>query len=294
MIESASQVLSPTEQSEFHRNGFCLARGAVSPAQLAGLNEELEKWVEESRQHPSAFGETYDERPRFDLEEGHNAQSPRLRRVNNPAEVSAIYHEVAFDAPMVDMVSTLIGPDVKFLHSKINLKLAHTETRVGFHQDFSYVPHTNPDVVTALLLLDDMTLENGCLMGVPGSHLEGQSTLWRGEVFTGEVDAKMTESCKQRAKPVTGQAGDVCLMHAELLHGSQPNRSSRPRGLYICMYSASDAFLLRPNSLPNRFEGSMVRGQPATHARLREGRVELPEDSHRASFFQLQSEHLND
>lgn len=287
-------MLSPSQQSEFHRNGFCLVGGAVSPTQLARLKQELRSWVEESRQHPSAFGETYDARPRFDVEDGHHAKSPRLRRVNNPAEVSAIYHEVAFDSPMVDMVSELIGPDVKFLHSKINLKLANTETRVGFHQDFSYVPHTNADVVTALLLLDDMTLENGCLMGVPGSHREGQASLWRGDVFTGEVDAKVTKFCTQRAEPVTGQAGDVCLMHAELLHGSQPNRSAHSRGLYICMYSASDAFLLRPNSLPNCFEGNIVRGEPASHARLRAGRVELPEDSHRASFFQLQSEHSQD
>ena len=139
-----------------------------------------------------------------------------------------------------------------------------------------------------------MTLDNGCLMGVAGSHLEGQSTLWRDDVFTGEVDAAVTEVCGQRAKPITGKAGDVCLMHAELLHGSQPNASAHSRGLYICMYSAADAFLLRPNSLPNSLEGNIVRGTHARYARLREGRVELPEDSHRASFFQLQSEHTND
>ncbi len=287
-------MLTPSQQTEFHRNGFCVVPGAVSRAQLEALNEELKRWVEESRQHLSAFGETYDARPRFDVEDGHNADSPRLRRVNNPAEISTIYHEVAFDSPIVDMISALIGPDIKFLHSKVNLKLPHTDTRVGFHQDFSYVPHTNPDIITALLLLDDMTLDNGCLMGVPGSHLEGQSTLWRDDVFTGEVDGEVTNSCMQRAKPVTGWAGDVCLIHAELLHGSEPNRSDYPRGLYICMYSAADAFLLRPNSLPNRFEGSIVRGKGARHARLREGCVELPEDSHRGSFFQLQSEHLHD
>ena len=156
------------------------------------------------------------------------------------------------------------------------------------------MPHTNPDVVTALLMLDDMTLDNGCLMVVPGSRREGQSSLWHENVFTGEVAATVTESCGQRAKPITGKAGDVCLMHAELLHGSEPNRSGRARGLYICVYSAADAFLLRPNSLPNRYEGKTVRGEPSRYARIRAGTVELPADSQLASFFQLQSQHARD
>jgi ectoine hydroxylase-related dioxygenase (phytanoyl-CoA dioxygenase family) len=210
--------------------------------------------------------------------------------VNNPAEVSDAYRAASFDATMADMAAELIGPDIKFLHSKINLKLPRTETRVGYHQDFSYVPHTNGDVLTALLMLDEMTLDNGCLMVVPGSHLEGQASLWRGAVFTGEVDAGKSAECARRAIPIAGEAGDVCFMHAELLHGSEPNRSDRSRGLYISMYSAVDACLLARNSLPNRLEGEVVRGKPCRHVRLRAGSVELPETFAMASFFQLQAE----
>jgi hypothetical protein len=37
------------------------------------------------------------------------------------------------------------------------------------YQDFAHTPHSNDDVVTALLMLDDVTFENGCLH-VPESH----------------------------------------------------------------------------------------------------------------------------
>ena len=213
-------MLSSLRQEQFERDGFCVAGNAVTTAQLSALNHDLQRWVGESRGHQTPYGETSDKRPRFDVENGHCADNPRLRRINNPAEISHSYYQVAFDAALVDMVADLIGPNVKFLHSKVNLKLANTETRVGYHQDFSYVPHTNPDVVTALLLLDDMTLTNGCLLGVPASHREGQCTLWRERVFTGEVGTAVSALCDQRAIPITGRAGDVCLMHAELLHGS--------------------------------------------------------------------------
>ena len=88
---------------------------------------------------------------------------------------------------MVDMVADLIGPDVKFHHCKINLKLPGSHTEVGYHQDFAYTPHTNDDVVTALLMLDDMTLENGCLQVVPGSHRGPVFSLFEGERFTGFI-----------------------------------------------------------------------------------------------------------
>ena len=89
------------------------------------------------------------------------------------------------DSAMTDMVAALIGPDVKHHHCKINLKLPGTHTEVRYHQDFAYTPHTNDDVVTALLMLDDMTAENGCLMVVPGSHRGPMYSLFDGERFTG-------------------------------------------------------------------------------------------------------------
>jgi ectoine hydroxylase-related dioxygenase (phytanoyl-CoA dioxygenase family) len=64
---------------------------------------------------------------------------------------------------------------VKFHHCKINLKLPGTDTEVGFHQDFAYTPHTNDDLVTALVMLDDMTLDNGCLR-VIRAHIKDQPT----------------------------------------------------------------------------------------------------------------------
>ncbi len=268
-----------------------MAGAAVSGELLATLRRELSAWVEESRGHQRNYGETRRGGvARFDLEAGHRRDAPRLRRVNNPAEISESYRNAAFDAPMADMVAALIGPDVKFFHSKINLKQPGTATRVAYHQDLAYAPHTNEDMVTALLLLDDMTLENGCLMVVPGSHRQGQVSLWRDDVFTGQVAPEKEAQCGRDAVPILGTAGNVCLMHGLALHGSEPNSSQRPRGLYICVYTAADAFPLEGNSLPDELEGRIVRGRPTRTARLTEGRVELRGAYRSSSFFQVQGQ----
>ena len=88
----------------------------------------MDAWTEESRGHTQPYGEpTIDERPRFDLEENHDAERPALRRINNPAEISDHFYGVMTNAPMVDMVASLIGPNVKYHHCKINSKLPGSE-----------------------------------------------------------------------------------------------------------------------------------------------------------------------
>ena len=284
-------MISKAHVDEFWRDGVLVAENAVNARQLAGLREVLAEWVEESRSHDAPFGEpTADGRARFDLAPEHAADVPALRRVNNPSEIDDIYMEVMRDSVMTDMVAALIGPDVKHHHCKINLKLPGTHTEVRYHQDFAYTPHTNDDVVTALLMLDDMTLENGCLMVVRGSHRGPMYSLFDGERFTGFIAPDEERMLRGGEEPVLGRAGSVCLMHTRLAHGSAPNRSSSPRSLYICVYSAADAFPIARNPMPNRNEGMIVRGRPTRRARLAEATIELPEQPVRTSFFAVQEE----
>ena len=138
-------------------------------------------------------------------------------------EISDHFYKVMTDAPMVDMVATLIGPDVKYHHCKINSKLPGSQMVVHYHQDFSYTPHTNDDVITALLLLDDVDEGNGCLMVVPGTHKGAIDSLYESGEFTGKVNPVLEEEYLKRQVPIEGKAGSVCLMHTRLLHGPFPS-----------------------------------------------------------------------
>jgi ectoine hydroxylase-related dioxygenase (phytanoyl-CoA dioxygenase family) len=284
-------MLSEAQTEQFWRDGYVVAADAVTPAQLAALRRELAVWVEESRAHAAPFGPpTIDGRPRFDMGEEHRPESPALRRVNNPSDISEAYGDVMRDSAMVDMVANLIGPNVKFHHCKINLKLPGSNTEVGYHQDFPYTPHTNDDLVTGLLMLDDMTEANGCLTVIPGSHRGPLHSLFEGDRFIGSIARVVCERLQPQELAVTGPAGSVCLMHTRLVHGSAANRSNRARGLYICVYSAADAFPIAANPLPNPSEGLIVRGEKVRTARLMEALVELPAQAKVASFFATQGQ----
>ena len=281
-------MLTDRQVAEFWRDGVVTVPDAVNPTQLAALRADLDGWVEESRSHEEPWGETLDGRPRFDVQPGHAATRPALRRVAAPSEVSNAHYEVMVDSAMVDMVTALIGPDVKVHHSKVNTKLPGSATEVEWHQDFPYTPHSNTDLVTALLMVDEVTEENGPLEVAPGSHDGPLHSLWHDGTFTGAIAPDVASGLRRDAVRCTGEAGSVCLMHTKLAHGSAPNRSDRPRTLFICVYAAGDALPCGPSPVPTVHQGLFVRGFDSGRVRSVPYEVDMPELPIGASFFSQQ------
>ena len=282
-------MLSEDQIRQFREDGYVIARGVLDAAGVAALTGELDAWIEESRTQTANYGETMDGKARFDLEAGHTAEQPRLRRVANPVDISAAYRRALFDGPIPDRVAELIGPDVKFHHCKLNIKLPGMATRVEYHQDHAYDPHTNCDMLAMLLLLDDMNQANGCLRVVPGSHRERYSH-YRDGRFVGAIDPALDGDFEARSVPIEGRRGDACLLHTWTVHGGGPNRSDRPRRLLLCDYAAADAYPLTAPAVPSPHSGRIVRGKPARKIRLVADSIELPQAYQDDSFFGLQGQ----
>ena len=281
--------LTQAQIDAFWRDGYLLVEKAVTSEQLSRLRATFLDWVEESRAHPDDYGTTMDGRARFDLEPGHSAEAPALRRVQSPEEVSDAYLDVMRGARTVDIVADLLGPNLKFHHGKVNSKQPGAATKVKFHQDFPFQPMTNDDLITALLFVDEVTLENGPLEVVPGTHKGPLHSLWHNGIFTGAVADEVYEAHKDRIVKCTGPAGAVCLMHSSLLHGSAPNLSDQPRTLYISTYYAEDAIELSPNHLPSKHTHELVRGEHTGRVRCSAYEMVIPEKPSSTSFFDQQA-----
>ena len=87
-------MLSKEQVEFFNANGYLVVEDAVTLDQLDALRQDFAGWVEESRGHDEAWGEIINGKPRFDVEKGHCAATPALRRVNAPHEVSDAYFNV--------------------------------------------------------------------------------------------------------------------------------------------------------------------------------------------------------
>lgn len=283
-------MIAQWQIEQFHQQGFLVVEAVLSPAEIAGLQQDFDGWVAESRRHGEAWGATEDGRPRFDLESDHRPDHPSLRRVSSPTEISAAYRRAALDSRMAAIAAQLIGGSgTRFHHSKINSKLPHTATQVKWHQDFLFTPHSNDDIITALLMVSDVTPENGPLNVVPGSHKGPLWSHWQASRFTGAVDDEVVATHCQQPEACFGPSGSVCFMHTRLLHASSPNETDLPRTLFISVYAAEDALPYGDNPLPSAHAGQLVAGTESGLVRSAANHVRLPQKPRGASFFVQQA-----
>ena len=282
-------MLSTSQLEQFNQQGYLLLENAIPDDSLRQLQNEFERWKEESRNHSEPYGITFDNRPRFDLEPGHTAEQPALRRIASPVEISDIYLDFMRDNRALDAVEDIFGPNLKFENAKINSKQPGAATQVKYHQDFLFEPHSNDDMITVLFFLDEVTEENGPLEVVPGTHKGPLHDHWHDGVFTGAVADTVADEMKMLAIPCFGPAGSACLMHTRLLHGSAPNLSAKPRTLFICEYTAEDAYPLQVNHIPSKYMYEIVRGESSGRLRCSDYEMILPEVPKGASFFDQQA-----
>lgn len=254
-------VLTRAQQEFYFENGYLLVESLIGAEWLDRLRAATDEMVDRSRALTQSDAI-------FDVEPGHTAQTPRLRRLTSPVDQHPEFWRFAAQSPLADVMSDLVGPDVKFHHSKLNFKWAQGGTEVKWHQDITYWPHTNYSPLTAGLYLYDCGPDQGPLMVVPGTHrgdLYSQydpNDQWTGCLSDADVKTVPVEDAAQ----LTGPAGSITIHNCRVVHGSRPNLSDAGRPLLLNVYSAADAFPYTANPLPSRYAGAVVRGKPARWA----------------------------
>lgn len=108
------------------------------------------------------------------------------------------------------------------------------------HKDGSFMA-TDPQSVCGIWVsLDEATLENGCLSGVPGSHLTPPNQHMRvrkipdadGMEAMMEPEEPTYEYSTEGAVPFEVKAGSIVLLHNQFVHFSAPNTSEKQRSAY--------------------------------------------------------------
>ena len=86
-------------------------------------------------------------------------------------------------------------------------------------------------------------------------------------------------------------AGGISLHHVRTVHGSVPNRSSRPRRLLLLELCAIDAWPLMNMPGLEAFDARILRGSPTVTPRMKAAPVRIPLPTHerRGSIYEVQS-----
>ncbi|MFP4409893.1 phytanoyl-CoA dioxygenase family protein [Coleofasciculus sp.] len=220
-----------------------------------------------------------------------------FRRIWSPTERHKVFQEMAYNSKILDRVESLIGPNIVFHYSKINMKAAQVGSVVEWHQDLSYYPHTNTDLLSCLIYLDDATPENGCLQVIPGSHKYGILDHYIDGYFRGKLNAPSAVLNLSKATLCEAPAGSTLFLHCLTVHSSIRNRSNMPRRAFLPAYRAADAYpiYLGPHANYNESSTKLLRGQHSNAARMETGIWQLPiAQSSFNSLYEIQEgSHLN-
>lgn len=197
-----------------------------------------------------------------------------VRRIWSPTQKHPTFWEMATEPKLLDSIQSLIGENILFHYSKLNMKGPKVGSVVEWHQDFSYYPHTNADLLSALIFFDEATVENGCLRVIPGSHRTGLKSHDVDGFFRGKVSG--VDEDKSVQLEVT--AGSVVFLHCLTLHASKQNESNKARRTFLPAYRAADAFPIYfgPHAAHNEPGIRLVRGHNARVARVEGGVFPLP------------------
>ena len=254
-------ALSQDQREFYFENGYLLVERAIGDDWLGRLRQTIDDLVEETRAISKSD-------KKWDLEPDHSAETPRLRRLSSPNDHHPTFWEFASESNLVDIVADLVGPNVKFHHSKLNFKWAKGGEEVKWHQDIQFWPHTNYSPLTVGLYVYDCDDTQGPLGVIPGSHngpLYDQyddNGKWTGCLS----DADSSRLDDSNAVFMPGPAGSITIHNCRTIHGSRANQSDAGRPLLLNVYSAADAIPYTSNPLYSKYDQAIVRGEAARWA----------------------------
>jgi phytanoyl-CoA hydroxylase len=276
-------ALTAAQIYRYRTEGYVAVENVITAEQIATGRRLIEEFIEKSR------AVTHNDSV-FDLEDDHCATAPHVRRIKSPAQAHPFFAELLHSDPVLDLIESLIGPDIRALGSKLNLKTGSGGAAVEWHQDFAFHPHTNDDVLALGIAFDDSTLSNGCLHVVPGSHTGPMLDHHQDGVFVGAIDPTTAPVDLRRAVPIELAAGSASIHHGRTLHGSAANKSAQPRRLLLWDVAAVDAWpLFRTVDDLAAFDADIVRGRPTLEPRLAPVPVRLPLPLPSGTIFELQA-----
>jgi phytanoyl-CoA hydroxylase len=206
--------LTQDQQDQYWQDGYLFPMQVVSSVQAKNWRTNLEaieaKWLDKGLPLPL---NTY-------------------KRVNAQC-VMPLACEIGLNSAILDIVESVLGPDIMLYSTEFFIKEPHTTQVVTMHQDLTYWGMGEIDgLVTAWLALSDVTAQTGCMDFVKASHknpilphadsFDENNLLSRGQEIVVEVADK--DKVAVQLSP-----GQLSLHHGLTIHGSGPNSGNDRR-----------------------------------------------------------------
>ena len=212
--------------AQFHAQGFLVVENAFSAQEvqdgLDGLYRLLSGEVAE-------FDGIHYERASAGMaveELSPQQKQDYVRKFMHFVDYDHRLHDLAHHPQLLTLVQRLIGDSPVLFQDMALLKPPRMGREKPWHQDHAYFRiDLEAKVVGCWIALDEATVENGCMVIAPGSHLQGpvvhfQRRDW--QICDTDVD-------NSGALAVPLKPGGLLIFQSLLHHGTPPNRTAQRR-----------------------------------------------------------------
>ena len=219
--------LTEDQIKAFNQDGYVIARGYYSEAEIACLQEVAFK-------DPALYKNAWEKKD----ESGATSKVCIWQKTGDD-----FYSTFSRGRRLVDSAEKIIGEETYHTSTKIMMKEPFVGGAWEWHQDFGYWHQDNlmlyPKSLSCMVAINKATVENGCLQVLKGSHHLGRLDHFK----TGDqkgADMKFVNEAMKYHELINVELdpGDVLFFHCNLLHKSNQNRSDKPRWSMICAYNA--------------------------------------------------------
>ena len=262
----------------FKKNGYLVKKNLITQKKINDINkivnEVVTKENRKNKKKDTNGTQSYDNY--HFVYNSNTSQNKEILRLNNPQNRHKIFYDLSRDKKIISIVKKLLGGSVRFHLGKLNFKLPNKRkgSEIGWHQDWAFYPHTNDDLVTVGIYLDDCYEKNGPL----------------------KIDTKKNKIGIKNSVSITGTAGTVVFFHCRSIHGSGHNQMNSSRPLILFGYRASDAWPLINDGNPHpevdleNYNKNIIIGNNSVKPRLTKVPtiIPLPKKKHYVSIYELQ------
>jgi len=247
ITEAAKQIQIPTADTEigrrFAEDGYYIAKGVFSPAEVAELESEFDRIVGQLL----ASGEQLNAKWGGPEMERLQSQQMVVLHTHNVQQYSAAYTRALLHKGFLEVATSILGPDVVMHHTKLFQKPGEIGAPFPMHQDWTYFPTEKDSMIAGVIHLSKATDDMGCLRVYPGTHRFGRVSDSNGHVDS----ALLKDHPIEGALPLEAEPGDVVFFHYFTLHGSMPNRSDKVRKTVLVQLYAGNDKVVDGNSHPD-------------------------------------------
>jgi ectoine hydroxylase-related dioxygenase (phytanoyl-CoA dioxygenase family) len=231
-------------KTQYERDGYLVVKDVLDPATLQALRDGIERITRDPDSLPEHLKFWIDfERNRVKKSPNYNDLTSEqvgnaVRNIMELPRFDPIFAELICYKPLLDVLETLFGStEFSFHNYKCIVKAPRVSSMFQWHRDLPYLQHSTPNLITAMLCLDEMTEANGATVVMPGTH-----RIPHEEVKDSDADIPADQLPAGERVTVCCPAGSAVLFHVNIIHGGGANRSDIPRRNIIGIWAGPETY----------------------------------------------------